>query len=102
MLAGARTTLLDRHGNSLLTYELEHSISCKIACTTSEISDQSAHPQRLIRVFVAFMSLATHSADVQADLSLRWSHMQCCRKRCEPAQMTCDIILTHPCVMYTS
>ena len=87
-----------------------HIISYKIACAPSEHSDL---PVRMLilsslccpPVRRYFGYLTTHTvpcedwsdcteaqtdlcADVQADLSLRWEHMQPCRAYCGPAQMT--------------
>ena len=61
-------------------------------CATSEDSDQPAHPCRLIRVFADRMCLVQppgypkrdereplpYLVDVQADLSLCWSHRSYC------------------------
>ena len=80
-------------------YEPGHNISNKSAHVPSVDSDQSAHSFSLISV------LAEHSVDTQwskassggqrrlwsdcakaqADLSLRWAHMQSCNKYCAPA-----------------
>ena len=62
-------------------------------CATSEDSDQPAHPRSLIRVFADRMCLlqppgypkkykrgpSPYWMDVQADLSLCWSHRSYCR-----------------------
>ena len=66
-----------------------------IACAPSEDSDQLAHPRCLIRVFVEH-SACSQGPKVysggqrrqQADLSLRRTQMQSCRKCCIPAQIT--------------
>ena len=69
----------------------EQSISYKIACAPSKDSDQPAHQHSLIKVFAGQSigsqgskaiqrALWSDCADTQADLSLRWVHMQSCRK----------------------
>ena len=82
-------------------YESGHNIFYKIACAPIDDSGKPAHPCSLIRVF-ARQSLGSQGsqpssggqrrllsdcADAQADLSLRWAHMQSCRKCYVPADM---------------
>ena len=54
----------------------------KVACASSEDSDQPAHPPSLIRVFACADWVAKDpsflNADAQADLNLRWEHMPLC------------------------
>ena len=70
------------------TNEPAHDKTYNRTCATSEDSDQPAHPRSLIRVFADRMCLLqppgypkrdkrkplSHWMDVQADLSLCWSH----------------------------
>ena len=73
----------------IYTYEPPHDKTYKMACASSEDSDQSGHPPSLIRVFavrvrkvwVLSYPLSTQQrlwsncwADAQADLSLHWVH----------------------------
>ena len=74
------------------TYEPPHDKTNKLACAPSEDSDQPGYPPSLIRVFTVRMKKAwvlsyplsaqrrlwSDWADAQADLSLRWAHMQFC------------------------
>ena len=80
-----------------------HSSFYNILCALSDGSDQPAHMRRLIRVFAvrlkrlwvigypldALRRLRSDCADAQADLSLRWAHIQSWRKCCGPAQIWC-------------
>ena len=75
--------------NETISIEPVHDKTYKRICTTSDDSDQSAHPHSLIRVFVDRICLLQppyypkrdireplqYKADVQTDLSLCWSHM---------------------------
>ena len=77
-------------------------------CATSEDSDQPAHPRSLIRVFADCICLLQppgypkrdkreplpYWVDVQADLSLCWSHMSYCRFCRALAQMLITLMLT--------
>ena len=78
-------------------YQLGHSFSYKIACASSEDSDQPVHPHSLIRVFAANLKmlwtpldyskntiwrLSSDCVAAQAKLSLRWAHMQFCLFAC--------------------
>ena len=70
-----------------------HNISYKIACETSEDSDQPAHPRDLISLNRAKESerLLEDSEDwveSQADLSRRWAHMQSLGDTLFPAQIS--------------
>ena len=69
------------------------------ACAASDVSDQPAHPHSLIKIIAHSVSsqgpkassggqrrLWSDCADAQADLSLRWAHIQYSRKCCAPAQ----------------
>ena len=90
-------------------FEPGHSISYKIACTSSEGSDQPTHPRSRISVFAdslktlwilgntqrAQWRLWSVCADAQtdlslhwADLSLQWPHMQPCMKCCVLAHLS--------------
>ena len=71
--------------------ELGNSISYKIACTSSKDfastqSDQSFRcpPEDALdhKLHSAMRRLWLDCADAQADLSLRWAHMQSCRNCC--------------------
>ena len=68
--------------------EPHHDKTNKVACASSEDSDQPGHPPSLIRVFALHMKkacvlsyplsaqlrLLSDWEDVQADMSLRWAH----------------------------
>ena len=88
-------------------------ISYKIEFAPSEDADHPAHSRSLIKVFTGHSvgsqgfkvssggqrRLRSACADAQADLNLRWMHVQSCRKRCIPAQIIvsweyCSIILS--------
>ena len=72
----------------MLIIEPRHDKTNKIECASTEGSDQPGHPPSLIRVFAVRMKkhwvliyplsaqrgLWSDWADVQTDLSLRWSH----------------------------
>ena len=76
-----------------LKFEPAHGKTYKMACAPSEDSDQPGHPPSLIRIFAVQMkkalvlsyplsaqgNLSSDWMDAQADLSLRWAHMQFCR-----------------------
>ena len=76
-----------------LQYEIGHHKTYKNTCATSEYSDQPAHLYSLIRVLADRMCLLQppgypkgdeqetllYWVDVQADLSLCWSHRSNCR-----------------------
>ena len=78
-----------------IQFEPAHDKTYKMACTTSEDSDQPVPPRSLIRVFAvrlkkpcvlrllsylysALWRLWSNWADTQADLSLRWAHKPFC------------------------
>ena len=77
---------------SYLWYEPPRDKTNKMACATSEDSDQPGHPPSLVRVFAVRMKKASvlsyplnaqrrlwsDWADAQADLSVRWAHMSFC------------------------
>ena len=81
--------------------ELGHSISNKIPYGLNKSLDQPSHLRNSIKDFAICLKtlwilgysqsapqrLWSDCADVQADLSLHWAHMQSCRKRCAPAQL---------------
>ena len=72
------------------------SISYNILCAHNEDSDERAPPHMMIRVYAdclktlwiigypnnALKRLFSDCANAQADLSLRWAYMNCCRKWC--------------------
>ena len=72
------------------TDELGYSISYKTTYASREGSNQPVHPCSLIRVrrhgYKAFSGgqriFWSACAHEQADLNLRWAHIQSCRKRC--------------------
>ena len=76
-------------------YELDHSISYKIACapTKTDQSDQSLlcpsedvlDPRLPVE---GYAKILIRLRGWQADLSFRWAHMQSCRKCCVPACMS--------------
>ena len=77
----------------------------KMACASSEDSDQPGHPPSLIRVFAVrmrktwFLSyqlsaqrrLWSDWVDAQADLNVRWAHMPFCWFCHEAAQFFCRV-----------
>ena len=87
----------------LHTFEPLHDKINKMAWAPSEDSDQPGHPPSLIRVFAVRMKkpwvlsyplsaerrLGSDWADAQADLSLRWAHMQLCWFCHEAAHLFC-------------
>ena len=90
------TPLLYKGNKICLTFVLSSHYNLsqrKMACAPSEDSDQPGYPPSLIRVFAVRMQKAwvlsyplsaqrrlwSDWADAQADLSLRWAHMQFCR-----------------------
>ena len=95
------------HWVKLLTFEPEHSLFYKIACAPSEDSDQPAYLRSITRLFAvclkthlflgypqgALRRLCSNCTDAQADLSLRWAHIQSCRGCCVPAQL---LIIAEP------
>ena len=77
----------------MLIYKQAHDKIYNKTCATSEDTDQPAHPRSLIRVFADRMCFLQppgypkrdkreplqYWVDVQADLSLCWSHGSYCR-----------------------
>ena len=64
-----------------------HDKTNKMTCAPCEVSDQPGHPPSLISVFAMWRTniywcgqrrLWSDWEDAQADLSLRWAHMQYC------------------------
>ena len=82
-------------------YKPGRSISYTITTDPAKNSGQPAHARSLIKVFVGPSAgsqgsnssssgqrrLRSACATAQADLSLRWAHMQSCRKCCAPTRM---------------
>ena len=83
--------------------ETAHNKTCNKTSATSKDSDQPVHPLSLIRVFADRMYLLQplgysesdkreplpYWVDVQADLSLCWSHRSYCRFCHVPAKIFC-------------
>ena len=81
------------HLQNLELYVPAHDKTYNKTCTTSEDSEQPAYPRSLIRIFADRMcflqlpgypkrdeqNLLPYWVDVQADLSLSWSHRSYCR-----------------------
>ena len=99
--AGAQHLLKDcaqdnlRSDAAYLFKELKpgHSIFYNIIFPTSEISDQPMHPRSLIRVFAersvdSQRSKASSGVSRDSDLSLRWVHVQSCKKLCATAHLS--------------
>ena len=66
---------------SLITFELSHDKTNKIACAPSEDSGQPGHLPSLIRVFAVHMKkvwVLSYPLRAKADLSLRWAHRPFC------------------------
>ena len=88
------------------TFAPGNSIYYKIACSPSQDSARPAHPRSVIRVFEghwigSYQSKASQwrlwsaCADAQADLSLRWAHIQSCRKCRAPTRALIKIRPTY-------
>ena len=92
-VAAIKRFLVFYHSAICFLFEPAHDKTYNKTCVTSEDSDQPAHPCSLIRVFADCMSLLqspdypkrgksgplNYRVDVQADLSLCWSHRSYCR-----------------------
>ena len=79
--------------DNVLKYKSAHDKTYNKTCVTSEDSNQTAHPRSLIRVFADRMCFLQplgypwrnkrehlpYWVDMQADLSLCWSHRAYCR-----------------------
>ena len=96
-LIGARQQI--RGPGQNIRIEQSHDKTYNKTCATCEDFDQTAHPRSLIRVLAVCMCLLQPQGyskryeqeplpfwvDVQADLSVSWSHRSYCRVCCAPA-----------------